>query len=362
MAMGSKRGARELLVASLACVWVVSAGAGETPRVDDVPVPAMKAAVDTTLGDCGSPDGCFSIEEDKVVRHARGGQEVWATELPGGLGAWRGPGIVHDQRRVYVAHADGITALDVSDGTELWHVAGPNNWLFVDDGVLVMSGRTGASGDGTSWLMGRRPTDGAATFMLPLPKGLEDPYAIWGFGGLVVVVGHGADLKGATLIVDGRGNVQDSLNTAVYAGSRVQEDVLLVGDGEVTRIALGGRIRWTIRSLFSGGGPVGGAGLVAVPGGGLLEYEYFRDADSGVGVRRIDPDDGKVKWEYDCKGLGVNRSRYAQQVTAVIEGGQAKITSDGSSGTFTEWLDLEMGQRVSRVVNGRSVGATSSWH
>src|SRR5215831_8474015 len=80
MGVDAKHAVGDLLVALLTFACVCSAEAGEAPQVDPVPVPVMKAAVDSTLDDCGLRDGCFSIDGDKVVRRARGSQDVWATE------------------------------------------------------------------------------------------------------------------------------------------------------------------------------------------------------------------------------------------------------------------------------------------
>ena len=84
--------------------------------------------------------------------------------------------------------------------------------------------------------------------------------------------------------------------------------------------------------------------------GGVLEFRFGPISDSGVNLRRLNPQGGRVLWERHCVSLGVMHSEYVHDVFVHIEGRTAKVISRGSSGTFVERLDLDSGRRLARSV------------
>jgi hypothetical protein len=83
--------------------------------------------------------------------------------------------------------------------------------------------------------------------------------------------------------------------------------------------------------------------------GGHLVFRYGPISDSGVQLRRLDPE-GRTIWEQNCAPLGVGHSEYYHDVFAHIEGNTIKVISRGSYGTFVERLDLDSGKRIARSV------------
>jgi hypothetical protein len=89
---------------------------------------------------------------------------------------------------------------------------------------------------------------------------------------------------------------------------------------------------------------------LALPGGGVLQFEYGPISDSGVKLRRLDLPGGVTVWEQACDCVGVDHSKYRHEVVVHLEGNTAKVISRGSYGAFVERLDLDTGRSLARSV------------
>lgn len=151
------------------------------------------------------------------------------------------------------------------------------------------------------------------------------------------------DTVGGSVVLDW---ARLGIRNPVICGLRIGRDVLVLMEGEVARFTPRGMRRWSFPSIINGGGR---GGLVKIPGGDVIEFEYNGIADSGVGVQRFSPIDGARRWSVHCEGLGVDHSKYFHRATVTIEGNELKVASRASGGTFVEWVDLGTGKRVRRI-------------
>jgi len=297
-------------------------------------------------------DGCYAIVGQSVIRRATDGRTRWTRALAGELGGVRPPHILHDAARVYVAHGDGVTALDVAAGSIVWHSAGPRERMRLRDTLLLATecGSSQAIQAGGRFVVARSVADGRTIFKVRLPAAFTDPWPIREFGGWFVAQdGDAADDSIGAVIFDATGRVRYRLAKLLVGGTRQGNDVVLLTVGEVARLAPSGAVRWSFPSVYSGNGDTVGGGMVTLPGGDLVEYEYDSISDSGVGLQRFDPAHGTRRWAADCKALGVSHSLYQHHATVAVDGSQLRVTSRGSYGTFVEWLDLATGKQVRRI-------------
>jgi hypothetical protein len=91
---------------------------------------------------------------------------------------------------------------------------------------------------------------------------------------------------------------------------------------------------------------------VRLPGGDWLVYRYGTMSDSGVQVIRADAVMTKVRWQVECKPLGVAHSKYYHRADVEIKNNQALVTSianHGHGGSFEEKLDLATGKQAART-------------
>jgi outer membrane protein assembly factor BamB len=300
-----------------------------------------------------TPDGAFSIAGDSIVRHDRHGRVIWATQLEGDLGGVRPPHLIADAQRLYVANGGGVTALDVGSGKIVWNSSGPNERMLLSRDLILATvcGRSDAIKANGRYATGRKVTDGSIEFEIRLPDAWEDPLPISEVAGLFLIQDYRSrDSANGALLVDRSGRVRFRLRRLVTDGIRLGDDLVLLLNGEVTRLAPSGSVRWSFPSHILGDDERGSGGIVALPGGDLLEYEFEDISDSGVALKRFEPSGGKMRWDVFCKPLGVAHSIYHHHAHVVIEAGQVKVISHGSAGTFIESLALSTGQQVRRVV------------
>lgn len=91
---------------------------------------------------------------------------------------------------------------------------------------------------------------------------------------------------------------------------------------------------------------------VRLPDGDWLVYRYGTISDSGVQVIRTDAVMTKVRWQTECKPLGVSHSKYYHRGEVEIKNNEAIVTSIANHGqghSFVETLDLATGKKVSRT-------------
>jgi outer membrane protein assembly factor BamB len=214
--------------------------------------------------------------------------------LPGDVRGVKLP-LLWDAKRVYVPHSEGITALAAQTGVALWHAKGPTDRLVLSRNLLLTT-RGG-------WVTGWAVTTGAEVLKARLPQGAL---------------------------------------AALFLG---KDRVLLTGT-DVAYLPRAGKARWV--TPLPKGYPLGDGGLLEVPGG-VVAFCYGSISDSGVNVVRLDQATGKVVWRAGCAPLGVPHSQYLHRATVAVEGARLRVTSEGSSGTFVEELDLRTGTRLSRT-------------
>jgi outer membrane protein assembly factor BamB len=228
----------------------------------------------------------------RVVRRDPGGTIAWATPLDEKLG-----GLLWDSKRVYVRHDGGVTALAAQTGTILWHAPGRDNSLGLR-GDLLLGTRKG-------WVIGRAVLTGAEVLKVRLPKG-------------------------------------------VVAGLPQGDDWVYLSGKDVVRLAPGHKPRW--RTPLGERGGFGAGGLAEVAGD-LVVFQYHSFSDSGVDVLRLNAVTGRRVWRASCPPLGVDHSEYYHHAEVTVEGERLRVTSEGASGTFVEWLDLRTGKRLKRTVS-----------
>ncbi len=296
----------------------------------------------------GPPEVYIDYPAARVVRRGTAGREAWSAKLGGRVGyTHRDPDLVWDDGRVYVAHADGVVALDSMTGAVLWRSKGPQHRLFLD-GPLLLAAECSSGLDVKEGraLVARSTLDGEAVFRVPLPLKDFDPLPIRKIAGLYLVQsGRSVDGEGAALLFDRRGVVKHRLGRPVIDGLGVGADIVLLTEGEVVRLGPDGRRRWGARM----GRGMSAGGLIALEGGHALAHQHCPTSDSGVRAARIDLTTGKAVWRAECAALGVDHSKYRHHAWVDIRGGQARVTSLGSSGMFTETLGLKSGARLSRA-------------
>lgn len=91
---------------------------------------------------------------------------------------------------------------------------------------------------------------------------------------------------------------------------------------------------------------------VRLSDGDWLVYRYGSHSDSGVQIIRADAVMTKVRWQTECKPLGVAHSKYYHRGEVEIKNNEAIVTSianHGNGGSFVEKLDLATGKQVSRT-------------
>ena len=89
--------------------------------------------------------------------------------------------------------------------------------------------------------------------------------------------------------------------------------------------------------------------MIDLPSGDSVVFHFHRIADSGVNVIRFDPSSGNEKWTTFLHGLGVMHSQYLHSAKITVEDDKIRVTSEGSSGTFVEILDLKTGRQLNRT-------------
>lgn len=295
------------------------------------------------------PDVRLDADAGQVARLDPAGRVVWSTHLDGYLGGVRPPHLLHDADRAYVTHADGVTALDWATGKALWHTSGPSDCMCLSDRLLLATDCcTGDSLAGKGrWVTARAVRDGTEVFRVRLPLHGFDPEPIQVVAGLFLVqTGEDPSGVGDALLIDRQGRVRHCFGRQVVAGVWRGEDRVFLTSRDVVCLSPDDKKRWAVR--FQGPAWIAGGELRVLPGGDLLASLYGRIADTGVQVVRLNPTTGKQVWQVHCPGLGVTHSKYRHEATMAVEGGQVKVTSRGSSGTFVEVLDLGSGRQLKR--------------
>jgi hypothetical protein len=300
-------------------------------------------------GKADRPEFETRYEPGRVVRRDPAGRTLWLADLGGRLGRLRDPHLLTDADRVYLTHDDGITALNKQTGKVVWHAKGPSDRLFLNGGLLLAAECDNGDHIVTRgrWLVARAVATGRESFRVRLPDIDFDPQPIREVAGLFLVQDGSVWSGKAALLIDRRGRVRHRLVREVVAGVHQDKDSVFVTHKEIVRLAPNSKVVWSVPWDEEQGPP--GGGLLRLPGGDLIAFCYGMISDSGVQVVRLDPARGVVRWRASCAPLGVRHSKYRHRATVTVTaGGQLKVVSRGSFGTFTEILDLGTGRQRSR--------------
>jgi outer membrane protein assembly factor BamB len=312
--------------------------------------PPLHPKESSAVTDDPGPGVDINYQTNRITRRDPAGRVLWTLELSGNLlGSHREPHALHDANRLYLSHAEGITALDSRTGKLVWHAKGPGDRLYLK-GRLLLATECSCGADIVKqgrWLIARATDTGAQVFKVALPASGFDPWPIREVTGLFLV--QACDLfssKGTALLIDQQGKVCHRFDRPVLDGMSLGEDRVFLTSHNIFRVRAAGKEVWSIR--LDQREDLDGGGLVAIPGGDLLSFQFGGIHDSGVCVLRIDPRKGKVAWMVKCAPLGVGHSKYRHQATVRIDGQRVRVTSRGSFGSFVEVLDLKTGKQLAR--------------
>jgi outer membrane protein assembly factor BamB len=285
----------------------------------------------------------------QVARLDAKGKLVWSVKVDDPVGGRLPPDLLWDERRVYLVHKDGATALDTGDGKALWHAQGPQGGLLLSDGLLLGTGPV-PNGDGTYswWLFACEVAKGAVVFKTRLAEVLSDPDKVQRVAGLFLVqIGELPSGTGHAFLIDRQGTVQHRFDRQVIGGKQVNGDRIFLTSKDVVRVMARGNLAWTVP--LADHRWIGGGGLIDLPDGDMIVFRFGRISDSGVSLIRFDPVSGKEKRRCHCRGLGVGHSLYSHTAKVAAEGEKLRVTSEGSSGTFVEILELKTGRQLERT-------------
>ena len=93
--------------------------------------------------------------------------------------------------------------------------------------------------------------------------------------------------------------------------------------------------------------PIRGEGSIDIPGGGRLLFYFNPIADLGVELKRVQ--NGMTRWVVAAAPLGVNHSRYHQEVEVRVDGDVVYVESQGTMGDFYEQRHLDTGRLLNRT-------------
>jgi outer membrane protein assembly factor BamB len=306
-----------------------------------------------SFDDIWTEDRRFSLDDRDVTGHGRNGKPIWVTHVNGGPGEQSPYQILSDSKLVYVDDGDGVTALNAKTGAVAWHSTGPNERMLLSFDLLVAtaSGERDSTSASEPWLLARRVRDGKAAFGFRLPPPFEDPGSIHAFDRFFVVqTSEFPSVGNLAFVFDRAGRICFQLKTLVIDMIRLGNELIILMPGKVARFTMSGNTLWSIRSAYGDNGVISQGGIVHLPNGDLIEYEYVAGTDSGVGLKRLDPTTGKVVWEAYCDPLHTPHSAYEHRAYVSLEPSKVRVSSRGSHGNFDEWLDVGSGKQVRRVV------------
>jgi hypothetical protein len=297
----------------------------------------------------------YDIDREGRVTRSEGERAVWTTKLDGTFGAHRDPHLVYDDRRVYLTHDDGVTALDAKTGKVVWHTKGPNDRMLLSKDLLLAA-HCGLNKDiekNGRFFSARRAADGKEVFRVRLPDhGDFDPYPIKEVAGLFLVQSRGwGEHEPAAFLVTRDGKVWKQFDHLILDGVDADGLRVFLATDRVLGVTADKTVQWQI-DLDDWFDFCGAGQLLKLPGGDVVAYRYGRICDSGVGLMRLDPCKGRTRFNAYCERLGVGHSANSHTATVTVEKGALKVVSRGSSGTFVEILEMDTGKRISRTRGG----------
>ena len=297
----------------------------------------------------------YELERDakRIIRQDAKKNVLWTRLFKEDVDGVRPPHLLWDKKRVYFTHDDGVTALDGDNGKTLWHAKGPIHGLLLREGILFGTGYTVDKNkeSRSCWLFACDSATGNEKFKALLPTEFSDPEAVREVAGLYLVqVGEPPSGKGNGLLFDSKGNIRHRFNRQVVNAKQLNDGIVVLTSAEVVRLSANDKRAWSVS--FENHEWIAGGGLVDLPDGDFIAFRYGQICDSGVDLVCLSVS-GKVKWKVHCPGLRVDHSKYCHEAFVRVEGSKLRVTSEGSSGTFVEVLDLKTGRRLERTRKGR---------
>jgi hypothetical protein len=290
----------------------------------------------------------YRLEDHWVICNDETNGVFWSVALEGRLEGVRPPHLVLSAEAVFVSQGDGVSALHAKTGKILWHSAGPNERMRLSKDLLLAT-RCGYSDvikkEGRC-MTARSATSGKEVFRVKLPPDFEDPDPIDERAGFIMIHDDRPAFQGKSLLIDRTGHIQMRWDRQIVDAVSQREDLIILTGEQITRVTLDKKIRWHLPLEGRASGRNGG--ILRLPEGDILAYQYHDIADSGVELTRLDADKGKRKWRTFCRELGVPHSAYLHEVKVTLEERPLKVTSRGSFGDFVELIDPQTGKQLQR--------------
>src|SRR6266481_8708910 len=89
------------------------------------------------LNAAATPGISLDYQTHSVESRGKDGKLLWSVPLKKPLALHRDPHFLEDAERVYVSHADGVSALDRQSGKVLWYSEGPHDRMLLSDKLLL---------------------------------------------------------------------------------------------------------------------------------------------------------------------------------------------------------------------------------
>lgn len=284
----------------------------------------------------------FWIEKNaEVVRRDETGKTLWSTTPGERLGSLRAPDLLWDQNGVYVATDAGVIALEQTSGKLLWRALGPNDHLALFGGLLIGVDCSHKEAKEQRWLVAYQTIDGKPFFRVELPNN-EEPETPVILKDRVLVRGDHY-----TIVLDATGRELFRLSERASLLHPLSDGgFLAITDKQVMGLRPDGKTRWSLKGFRDGF--VQGSGIVPLPSGDFVLYNYGAISDSGVELLYINATEGKERWRYLCPPLLVDHSEYYHQAYVELRGDDLIVVSQGSYGEFIEIVSKEDGRSQKR--------------
>lgn len=295
----------------------------------------------------------FVVDRDSeaVSRRDAKGKLVWSRRLGADIGLVRPPYLQWDEKRVYISHNGGVTALDSASGAIQWQSKGPSDRLLLS-GDLLLAADCSSEPSGERRLLARGVIKGNPVFIVKLPSKEFDAQPIQEVAGLFLVQkAESPQGTGKAFLVDRGGKVRFAFDRQVVAGLTHGDDRLFLTSIGVSRVSAMDAPLWSF--AFPQHQWLSAGGFVTIPGGDLLVFRYGRITDSGVDMIRFNPKSGKPSWEAHCDGLGLIHSAFTNEAAVTLDGNQVRVRCQFGGrwpGTITETRDAKSGKGLTRAV------------
>lgn len=292
----------------------------------------VDATTQTIVGKKEPPE--LSSDSSSITRTDPGGKILWTAKPKGYVGSVRPPYLVTNKKQVFVSVDQGVFALDYTTGKELWSAKDFGDRLMATPDLLLSTECSVKAPPEKRWLVARQANTGKEVFRIGLPTEI-DPEELSTVGDLFLLRGDHF-----TVIFDQTGAIQLTLQEYTSLVLPQPNGLLLVGE---KRIALykDGTIQWEQRPFQDQF--VTEVQSLTLPDGELLLFSHCQIADSGVELKRLNPIDGKLRWETNLNGVGVGHSKYFHTVYTERRGDEVIVVSQGSYASLIEVVSLRDG-------------------